>query len=59
MFGIDIDDKELTKLFAAVDTAKNGFINYTEFLIAATEQDNLMCTNNLEAAFKKFSNDEG
>lgn len=59
MFGMVIDDDQLEKLFLAVDTAKNGHINYTEFLIAASEQDNLMCTNNLEAAFAKFSDENG
>lgn len=41
-------------VFDAIDTGKNGQINYTEFLVAASRSEMLCCTKNLEAAFKNF-----
>lgn len=41
----------------SVDLDSNGYINYTEFLSAATNKSKLLSTQNLLAAFDKFDKD--
>lgn len=45
-------------MFAAVDTDNSGFIDYTEFVVAATKQENLTSQEKLQAAFKMFDKDD-
>lgn len=40
-----------------VDADGNGFIDYSEFLMAATRRDVLLASENLESAFKAFDID--
>ena len=43
-----------------MDMNKSGFIEYSEFLTAASNKDQLLCENNLEKAFKKIDrNNDG
>jgi Ca2+-binding EF-hand superfamily protein len=37
-----------------VDADNSGFIDYSEFVMAATKREYLLDRNNLEAAFKIF-----
>lgn len=44
-------------MFDAVDTDRSGFIDYAEFIVAATNQKNLTSQEKLHAAFKMFDKD--
>jgi len=44
-------------MFQAVDTDNSGFIDYTEFVVAATNQSSLTSTEKLHAAFRMFDKD--
>jgi calcium-dependent protein kinase len=48
---------EVEKIFSQVDMDQNGFIDYSEFLVATLQKDNLMSKRNLEAAFNAFDRD--
>jgi calcium-dependent protein kinase len=45
-------EKDVMKLFDAVDTDASGFIDYREFIIAANKHKKVLSINNLKAAFK-------
>jgi calcium-dependent protein kinase len=49
--------EEAEKIMATVDTNNSGYIDYSEFLIASTEKDTLLCKSNLENVFKMFDVD--
>lgn len=40
-YGRIMSDQEVEEMFRAVDTDNSGFIDYTEFVVAATSQKNL------------------
>ena len=44
-------------MFRSVDTDNSGFIDYTEFVVAATSQQNLTSEEKLRAAFNMFDKD--
>ena len=44
-------------MFEAVDTDNSGFIDYTEFVVAATNQSNMTEEAKLRAAFRMFDKD--
>eukprot|EP01017_Pseudomicrothorax_dubius_P032473 TRINITY_DN4259_c0_g1_i1.p2 TRINITY_DN4259_c0_g1~~TRINITY_DN4259_c0_g1_i1.p2 ORF type:complete len:211 (-),score=44.33 TRINITY_DN4259_c0_g1_i1:113-745(-) len=46
--------KEIHAVFDSLDTDKNGFINYTEFLAATIEKSTYMKEEKLSAAFRLF-----
>lgn len=52
-----MSDEEVEKMFAAVDTDNSGFIDYSEFVVAAMNQNTLTKNDNLQAAFKMFDKD--
>ena len=56
-YGKVMSDQEVEDMFNAVDTDKSGFIDYTEFVVAATSQSNLTSQEKLHAAFKMFDKD--
>ena len=37
-----VGDEEIDKMFAAVDTDKSGFIDYTEFVMATMNERDLI-----------------
>ena len=41
----------------ALDRNHNGVVDYTEFITAATEKENILTENNLKFAFKVFDKD--
>jgi len=44
-------------MFSAVDTDNSGFIEYTEFVLAASNQSSLTSQEKLHAAFRMFDKD--
>ena len=56
-YGKVMSDHEVEQLFGSVDTDNSGFIDFTEFVIAATSQQNLTSQEKLHAAFKMFDKD--
>jgi calcium-dependent protein kinase len=56
-FGLAIDDEELDRMFDAIDTDGSGAIDYSEFLMATMNEQQLMSKEKLKAAFKMFDKD--
>jgi len=56
-YGRIMSDQEVEQMFASVDTDNSGFIDYTEFVVAATNQQNLTSQEKLHAAFRMFDKD--
>ena len=44
-------------MFESVDIDKSGFIDYSEFVVAAMNEKNLLTNDKLQAAFKMFDKD--
>ena len=56
-YGRVMSDTEVEQMFKAVDTDNSGFIDYSEFVIAASNQTSLTSQEKLHAAFKMFDKD--
>ena len=56
-YGRIMSDQEVEQMFQAVDTDNSGFIDYTEFVVAATNQTTLTSQEKLHAAFRMFDKD--
>ena len=56
-YGRIMSDQEVEEMFRSVDTDNSGFIDYTEFVVAATSKSNLTSQEKLHAAFKMFDKD--
>jgi len=56
-YGKIMSDQEVEEMFNAVDTDRSGFIDYTEFVVAATNQNALTSQEKLQAAFRMFDKD--
>lgn len=57
-YGRIMSDEEVEDMFRAVDTDNSGFIDYSEFVAAATNQSTLMSKENLMMAFRMFDKDK-
>lgn len=56
-YGKLISDAEIDAMFKAVDTDNNGFIEYTEFVVAAMNEKALMTQERIKGAFNMFDKD--
>ena len=56
-FGKHIGIEEVDQMFKAVDIDNNGFIDYSEFVIASMNEKQLLTNEKLSAAFKMFDKD--
>ena len=56
-FGKHLDKDEVEKMFDAVDIDRSGFIDYSEFVIAAMNEKSLLTNEKLQSAFKMFDKD--
>ena len=56
VFGID-SNEHVTNIMENVDTDKNGFIDYSEFVQATLDSEILFSRKNLETAFQTFDID--
>jgi Ca2+-binding EF-hand superfamily protein len=53
-FNKELSDKETDKLFQRINTSETGFIDYTEFVIAAMQKSKILDEEKLRAAFSSF-----
>ena len=56
-FGKTLNNEDVDKIFDFVDLNKNGFIDFSEFLISALNEKQLLTNEKLAAAFKMFDRD--
>ena len=56
-FGKAMDKEDIIKMFESVDTDNSGFIEYSEFVVAAMNEKNVLTNEKLQAAFKMFDKD--
>lgn len=56
-YGKIMSDEEVERMFEAVDTDRSGFIDYSEFVVAAMNERQLTSNDKLQAAFKMFDKD--
>lgn len=56
-YGKVMSDQEVEDMFNSVDTDKSGFIDYSEFVVAALNERQLTSNEKLMAAFKMFDKD--
>ena len=56
-FGKNMDKNDIEKMFDSVDIDKSGFIDYSEFVVAAMNEKNLLTDEKLQSAFKMFDKD--
>ena len=56
-YGKLISDDEVNQMFDAVDTDQSGYIDYTEFIVAAINEKKLTSHDKLKAAFRMFDRD--
>ena len=56
-FGKNMDKVEIEKMFDSVDLDRSGFIDYSEFVVAAMNEKNLLTNEKLQSAFKMFDKD--
>ena len=49
-----MDRESLEQMFDSVDIDKNGFIDYSEFVVASMNEKTLLTNDKLQAAFKMF-----
>lgn len=53
-FGKNLDKNDIEKMFDAVDIDRSGYIDYSEFVIAAMNEKQLLTNEKLQSAFKMF-----
>lgn len=56
-YGTVMSDEEVEAMFKRVDMDNSGFIDYSEFVVAAMNENTLMSNEKLQAAFKMFDKD--
>lgn len=56
-FGKSKDYADIEKMFDAVDIDKSGFIDYSEFVVAAMNEKSILSNEKLQSAFKMFDKD--
>lgn len=56
-FGKAMDKEDVLRMFDAVDIDKSGFIDYSEFVVAAMNEKQLLTDEKLLSAFKMFDKD--
>ena len=56
-YGITMTDEEIERMFRSVDSDNSGFIDYSEFVVAAMNEKQLTTNDKLQAAFKMFDKD--
>lgn len=57
VMGLDLTPKSTSQILGEVDSDNSGFIDYSEFLVAAMDRQKLLSTERLKAAFAAFDAD--
>lgn len=57
LHGFVMEDEQIDALFEAVDTDNSGYIDYSEFVVAAMNEKNVFSDAKLKAAFDMFDKD--
>lgn len=57
IFGSELSDEDLKKMMMRVDTDKSGFIEYSEFIVAAMDRKRLLSSERLDEVFNTFDRD--
>lgn len=57
VMGLDLTPKSTSQILGEVDADNSGFIDYSEFLVAAMDKQKLLSTERLKAAFAAFDAD--
>ena len=52
-----MSSQEIEEILRQVDSDESGFIDYTEFIVAAMDHSKLLRNDRLESAFKVFDQD--
>ncbi|CAG9316717.1 unnamed protein product [Blepharisma stoltei] len=55
--GANQAEEEVQRIMKEVDVDGNGFIDYSEFIMASAKRESLLSKQNLENAFRLFDND--
>jgi len=55
--GVGLSDDDLEKAMSVLDSNKNGYIDYTEFIAACLQSYNYLNENHLKTAFSYFDKD--
>jgi len=58
IYGQDLAEEEIIQIFDKMDMNKDGKIEYSEFIVAALDEKNLMSEKRLRAAFEMFDKDK-
>ena len=58
IFNEDLSEEEAHQIMIRIDTDKSGFIEYSEFLVAAMDKKKLLSPEHLEAVFQAFDSDK-
>lgn len=58
LYGQDISNEEVGQIFDKMDLNKDGKIEYSEFIVAALDEKNLMSEKRLKAAFDMYDKDK-
>ena len=58
LYGQDLSNEEVGQIFDKMDLNKDGKIEYSEFIVAALDEKNLMSEKRLKAAFDMYDKDK-
>lgn len=58
-FGKTMSDEEIDNIFMKTDIDGSGTIDYSEFVVAAMNEQNILNQNRLKAAFNLYDKDGG
>lgn len=58
VYGQDLSEEEVLAIFKKMDMNNDGKIEYSEFIVAALDEKNLMSEKRLKTAFEMFDKDK-
>ena len=58
IFNEELSEEEAHQIMIRIDTDRSGFIEYSEFLVAAMDRKKLLSPEHLEAVFQAFDSDK-
>lgn len=57
IFNVELAEDEINEMMTRLDTDKNGFIDYSEFIVAAMDKRKLLSSERLDSVFNAFDKD--